>query len=84
MSVPVSILVDGQVLSAEAGLPLGALLHRACGGVLRRAAGTGAPRGLFCGTGVCFECCVTLNGRPGVRACLTPIQAGMTVETGTR
>ena len=31
--------------------------------------------------GVCFECLVQVDGRPGVRACTTPIVEGMRVET---
>jgi glycine/D-amino acid oxidase-like deaminating enzyme len=31
--------------------------------------------------GVCFECRVTIDGRPGQRACLTTVAPGMTVET---
>ena len=30
----------------------------------------GAPRGLFCGIGVCFDCLVVVNGGPNQRACL--------------
>jgi hypothetical protein len=43
-----------------------------------------APRGLFCGMGVCFDCLVTVDGRSGVRACITAASEGMTVETGLR
>ena len=41
----------------------------------------GDPRGPFYGMGVCFECEVTVDGSPGVRACITKIYAGMRVET---
>jgi predicted molibdopterin-dependent oxidoreductase YjgC len=40
----------------------------------------GRPRGLFCGIGVCFDCLVTVDGRPNVRACLEPVRAGALVE----
>ncbi|MGW2362580.1 2Fe-2S iron-sulfur cluster-binding protein, partial [Streptomyces phaeofaciens] len=26
------------------------------------------PRGVFCGIGVCFDCLVTVDGRPNQRA----------------
>jgi len=42
------------------------------------------PRGLYCGMGVCFECLVTVDGIPNVRACMTPVEAGMKVDTFTR
>jgi len=40
----------------------------------------GTPRGLFCGMGVCNECAVIANGRPGVLACMEQASQGMTVQ----
>lgn len=81
MSTLVTIDLDGRAVEVEAGRPLGALLHREMNAVLRHTARDGAPRGLFCGMGVCFDCLVRVDGREGVRACVTPIRAGMRVET---
>jgi sarcosine oxidase, subunit alpha len=39
-------------------------------------------RGLYCGTGECPNCAVTVDGVPGVRACITPAAGGMRVERG--
>jgi aerobic-type carbon monoxide dehydrogenase small subunit (CoxS/CutS family) len=50
--------------------------------VLRRTA-TGAPRGVFCGMGVCFDCLVTVDGQADRRACITPARPGMRVGLGT-
>lgn len=80
----VTIRIDGREVSAEAGRPLGALLHRECGAILRHTGRSGAPRGLFCGMGVCFDCLVRVDGRQDVRACMTPVRAGMQVETVRR
>ncbi len=44
-----------------------------------REAADGSLRGVFCGMGVCHECLVTVDGRPGLRACMTPVQDGMTI-----
>ena len=82
MSDTVMITVDGHSLQAERGRPLGAVLHQAIGPALRRDGRSGAARGLFCGMGVCFDCLVTVNGRQGVRACVTPVVEGMRIETG--
>lgn len=41
----------------------------------------GAPRGIFCGIGVCFDCLVTVDGRPNERACLVPAADGLRVST---
>jgi len=49
---------------------------------LRHHEESGTPRGIYCNIGHCFECRVTVNGRPGVRACLTPLEEGMVVESG--
>jgi D-hydroxyproline dehydrogenase subunit alpha len=43
---------------------------------------SGAPRGLFCGMGACFDCVVTIDGRIGQRACLTRAGDGMVVVSG--
>jgi hypothetical protein len=40
----------------------------------------GTPRGLFCGIGVCFDCLVTVDGVPNVRACLVVAEAQMSVS----
>lgn len=49
---------------------------------LRHHEETGTPRGIYCNIGHCFECRVTVDGKQGVRACLTPIQEGMDVTSG--
>ncbi|WP_082693058.1 (2Fe-2S)-binding protein [Bacillus sp. FJAT-29814] len=43
---------------------------------------TGTPRGIYCNIGHCFECRVTVNGKPGIRACLTEINSNMVIESG--
>jgi glycine/D-amino acid oxidase-like deaminating enzyme len=40
----------------------------------------GAPRGPYCGMGVCHDCIVTIDGRAGMRGCLTKVTAGMVVQ----
>jgi NADPH-dependent 2,4-dienoyl-CoA reductase/sulfur reductase-like enzyme len=44
-----------------------------------REAADGSLRGVFCGMGVCHECLVTIDGRPGFRACMTPVRDGMEI-----
>ena len=39
-----------------------------------------SPRGLFCGIGVCFDCVVTVDGIPDVRACQRRAHGGEHVE----
>ncbi len=77
----ISITVDGFPVEAYEGETVaGALL--ASGRRAWRQTRHGKSRGLYCGIGLCFDCLVTVNGTAGVRACLTPVAAGMVVETG--
>jgi glycine/D-amino acid oxidase-like deaminating enzyme len=64
----VVVEVDGRVVEGRAGQSIAGLLL-AAGEQTWRTTASGARRGLFCGIGVCFDCLVTLNGQPGVRAC---------------
>lgn len=77
---PLTIIVDGVPLTAFAGETVaGALL--ASGRRAWRRTQHGHSRGIFCGIGVCFDCLVTVNGVPNVRACLTPVEKGMIIQT---
>ncbi|MEK4485789.1 (2Fe-2S)-binding protein [Psychrobacillus sp. FSL H8-0484] len=49
---------------------------------LRHHEESGTPRGIYCNIGHCFECRVTIDGKQGMRACLTPVQEGMAVTSG--
>lgn len=79
---PVAIEVDGERVDAYPGESLATALLASGVRAFRRTR-TGAPRGPVCNMGVCFECAVTVDGEPGVRACATPVRAGLRVETGT-
>lgn len=76
-----SLFVNGRTVDAHAGESVAAVLLTEGLLTLRRSARLAEPRGLFCGMGVCFECVVTVNGRPNVRACMTQVEVGMRVET---
>jgi hypothetical protein len=72
---------DGEPLTALPGQTIGAALLAAGVRSWRTTRRNDRPRGLFCGIGVCFDCLVTVNGRPGVRACLAAVEAGDDVRT---
>ena len=76
----IELSVDGEPLRAPAGQSIAAALL-ASGRKSLRLSPSGDPRGLYCGIGVCQECRVQADGRV-VRACVTPISAGMKVTTG--
>lgn len=77
---PVTIAVDGDEVQAYPGESLAAALLASGRRAFRRTA-AGDARGPFCNMGVCFECMVEVDGRR-VRACTTPVVAGMDVRTG--
>lgn len=72
---------NGQVFSAKAGEPVAAALL--AGGVrtIRRQVGSGQPRGIYCAIGHCFDCVATIDGVPGRRTCLTPVEDAMEVAS---
>lgn len=74
------VTIDGTRVDTHLEQSVGALLHD-LGKAIRRSPRLHQPRSIFCGIGSCFECRVTVDGRPGVRACITPVREGMTVET---
>src|SRR5207244_13631734 len=74
----VRIRFDGAEIEALTGETIAAALA-AADIVSVRQARSGAPRGPFCGMGACFDCLVTVDGRPNQRACLTKVADGMEV-----
>ncbi len=75
------IEVDGEPVDAYEGETIAAALIASGRRTLRHTAKNDAPRGIFCGMGVCFDCMMVVNGVPNVRTCVTPVEAGMKVET---
>lgn len=76
------LMVDGVEVVARRGDTVAAALLLAGISTFRRTASSATARGPYCGMGVCFECLVTIDGAPNRQACLTPVEAGMRVETG--
>ena len=74
------VSVNGERLTVAAGTSVAAAVALAGVDTFRRSA-TGSPRGPLCGMGICFECRVELDGRPGVRSCMTNCRDGMIVRT---
>ena len=73
--------LDGEGVSCPQGLSLAAAIMHLGRGSLRISPRRSRPRSVFCGMGLCHDCAVAVNGRSGVRACCTPIEDGMIVET---
>ncbi|MEW2128030.1 (2Fe-2S)-binding protein [Streptomyces sp. NPDC058369] len=75
------ITFDGRPVRALPGQSIAAALWAASVLSWRTTRVNGRPRGAFCGTGSCFECLATVNGRPNLRACLQPARPGDAVTT---
>ena len=76
---PVEITVDGAALCAYEGETIGAALAASGMRRIRHAPRNQDSRGLYCCTGACYGCLVTVDGRPNVRACITPVEAGQEI-----
>jgi sarcosine oxidase subunit alpha len=80
MADTVTLSVNGATVTVPAGAMVSAAVALAGVSSFRKSV-TGEPRGPLCGMGICFECRVTINGRPHSRSCQIPCHAGMDVRT---
>ncbi|RLG55066.1 MAG: hypothetical protein DRN99_03745 [Thermoproteota archaeon] len=72
---------NGREIRAEPGDTIASALAKAGILELGRSLKLGKPRGVFCCSGYCFRCLVTVDGVPNVRACITPVRDGMVVTS---
>ncbi len=78
---PVEIFMDGNAISAYEGEPILAALLANGIKINRYTVKKQEPRGVFCGIGQCTDCAMIVDGKPNVRTCITPVKAGMMIET---
>ncbi|MFX4221421.1 MAG: (2Fe-2S)-binding protein [Thalassobaculum sp.] len=78
----VTLMVDGERITARDGDTVAIALLAAGRESIRGSAVSGAPRAPYCQMGVCFECLVEIDGVADRQACLVPVQDGMAVTTG--
>ena len=78
---PVRFSFDGTPIEAPRGMTIGGALL--ANGILSwpRTGVGGHPRGIFCGTGDCFDCLVDVGDRRAVRACLILVRDGDQVRS---
>lgn len=77
---PWTMFIDGHAVRAREGDSVASALL-AAGVRVTRHTSTGAPRGPWCMMGACFDCVAIVDGRRGVRTCMTPAQEGLRVDT---
>ncbi|MFY9342837.1 MAG: (2Fe-2S)-binding protein [Planctomycetota bacterium] len=73
----------GQRIAAREGDSIAMALWAAGERVLRQSSRDGAPRGVLCNMGICYECLCVVDGVT-VRACTTLVRPGVRVERGGR
>lgn len=79
--VPVTFTFDGAPIAAFAGDTIAMALWADGVAAVRNSSALGAPRGVFCNMGICYECLVVVGGAT-VRSCTTVVQDGMVVTRG--
>jgi predicted molibdopterin-dependent oxidoreductase YjgC len=77
---PVRITVDGLEVACRAGDSVAAALFASGRDACRDTVVNDVPRGPYCMMGVCYDCLVTIDGRPNRQACMTQVEQGMKVE----
>ncbi len=76
----VTVIINGVPRLVPDDVTVAVALLRHGPVAFRRSVG-GMPRAPLCAMGTCFECRITIDGTPGVRACLEPVHEGQVVET---
>lgn len=76
----ITLYVNGHPVTVPDGSMVSAAVLISGASRFRRSV-TGEPRGPLCGMGICFECRVTINGRPHSRSCQIPCEEAMEVDT---
>jgi predicted molibdopterin-dependent oxidoreductase YjgC len=74
-------LFDDRAVPFADGQTIGAALIGAGIRSWRTTRFSGRPRGIFCGIGVCYDCLITVDGVPNIRACLAEAGEGMRVSS---
>ncbi len=75
-----SIRFEGREVPTGDGDTVAAALYRAGVRTFSRSVKYHRRRGLYCGTGDCPNCLMTVDGQPAVRTCITECRDGMSVE----
>lgn len=78
---PVTFYYNDTKLAGYEGEPIAVALRAAGVMVHRHTHKRGEPRGIFCAIGRCTDCVMVVDGKLNIRTCITPLTAGMQVET---
>ena len=75
---------EGRKVEIAEGDTIASALHRAGVSTFSRSFKYHRRRGLYCLTGDCPNCMVSVNKEPALKACCTPAVAGQTVRRRER
>jgi hypothetical protein len=75
-----TIWFDDRPIPARIGDSIAVALLAAGLTATRTTPVSGAPRGPYCMMGACFECLATVDGRPNVQTCMTPVRQDIRVR----
>jgi D-hydroxyproline dehydrogenase subunit gamma len=79
-SAMVTVQFEGERISVPAGVSIAAALLLKGAEPFRTTPVSQSPRAPYCMMGVCFECLVEVDGKPGRQACLTAVREGMAIR----
>ncbi|HVF31061.1 MAG TPA: (2Fe-2S)-binding protein [Pyrinomonadaceae bacterium] len=77
----ITLTVNKITISVDEGTTVAAAIANTGVTEFRKSV-SGEPRAPLCGMGICFECCVTINGVAHQRSCNVMAEDGMEVVTG--
>jgi predicted molibdopterin-dependent oxidoreductase YjgC len=77
----IEIVFDGKKVKAFEGEMIATALMAAGIKTFRYTSKKEEPRGIFCAIGRCTDCVMEVDGVSNVRTCVTPVKAGMIVNT---
>ena len=80
MSDSVTITINQQVFTVPGGISVAAALFYAAQLTFRTSV-SAQPRAAFCGMGICFECCLTIENRSHCKSCQILVFEGMAIRT---
>lgn len=78
-----SLNFEGRSVPIQSGDTIASALYRVGVRTFSRSFKYHRPRGLYCGTGDCANCMVTVDGEPAVRSCVHAAKPGQRVHRGS-
>lgn len=79
MNETVNIRINGQPVRVTVGTSVAAAVLNIAQPATRQSV-TGERRAPLCGMGICFECRLTIDGRPHQKSCMMIVREGMEVR----